>query len=273
MKKNLFFLVAIAISSLLAVSCGNKKTVETTKKVIPAVNYPGTVKTISDTVPVFKKKTYKGKICATGKEYTGTYWKQNGDSVISHTYVEQGPAVPADSLAAWAGNTTIVTDCDDNYGGGNTGGTNTGSNGSGFWRFFLNWLLPILLALIALILLIRGISWLINNWPAGKNNSSSKKTESMNNNSAADPNRIAALTTMISTLKGTDGTGKGMVKDGCLEMVVGEAKASVNIRIKNTGSGSVYVGDHMKVKLENSGNIGVNPEPKKEEPAAPGNQA
>ncbi len=156
-----------------------------------------------------------------------------------------------------------------------SGTSNSGSSGSGFWDFLLNWILPILLGLIVLVLIIRGISWLANN-PTKRNSNSSSKNESMDN-SAANPTRIAALNAMICNLKGSDGKGKGMVKSNHptegFEVVAGKVKSSAGVYFKNSGSNvNIYIGD--KIHLENSGNTGMpTAEPKKDEPATPAAQA
>ncbi|MCC7436383.1 hypothetical protein IT402_00695 [Candidatus Nomurabacteria bacterium] len=255
MKRILFSLaIVIAIISIVSCSNNNKKIVDEYSPEIPTLYYAGYDTTVSSSYNSFEKKNYTKTICATGKKVNGKYWALSGKDTIYLSVTKQGPEVPRDSVLAWfKGTTKIVSD-------GN--GATTSSVNDWWW-------LPWILGLAALALLIWFIWWLFNQIPNRNNiDSSNKKDSVMSNNSAANPDRIAALTAMIATMKGTDGVGKGTVKDGNLEMVVGEAKASINIRIRNTGSGSVYVGDHMKVKLTNSGNIGCNPDESKKDVTA-----
>lgn len=274
MKKNLFFLAVIA---LLAVSCGNKKTAETTKKQFPKLYYAGEKVTTSDTAAVFNKKTVQWTVCGTDKTVKGTIYRPAGDTVFSHTITAQGNPVPDDSLNAWAGNTTVYADRPTVNNGGRNSGTSNGGSGSGPDLSWLWWVLAALVTLGAIWL----ASWLIKNWP--EKNSSPKNKTGMTNNSAANPAILAGLNETINRLKGVDGKGKGSIKynhptEG-FEVTAGKGKSSAGVYIENSGNNVNFYFSGTKMKLENSGNTGMpaaepkKDEPKKEEPAAPGTQA
>ncbi len=292
MKSLFSFVAGIALIGL-ATSCSSdsvkKATVTETKKEFPSLYHAGPQITVSDTVKVYEKKTYKGKVCATGEEYTGKYWKLKGDSVISHTFTVQGEQMSPDSLAALAGNTIVNnTDCPDNSQSSSTtkkddvsddsnsssdsfgsGGTSNPSAGSGPDFNWLKNLLAILFALLCIGLLIWGLWWLFKQKPQERtNNSSQQKTKFMSTD-ASNQERINALNGIIAGIKGPNGEGKGMIEDKTTEgfkIVVGEGeKPSTPITIFNKGNNVNIIIGSGDIKANRS--IGA-VEPKKDEPVA-----
>lgn len=147
---------------------------------IPELYYKGSDTTIVDSSQAFEKKSYRGTVCATGKQYNGTYWKLNGLKRNFHYVSQQGKKVPFDSIIKWKSSKSdapgrVSPDVKNNR-------TSSSSQEPFSWDWlkkFLQGLLGIAILLICLWLLYHLAKWLLEN--LGRTSSTKTKSSAVEN--------------------------------------------------------------------------------------------
>lgn len=269
MKKVFNSLAFVAVIAFFATSCSDNASQKRSTKSLPnTISVPVSYQT--DTVVNVTEKTVKTapRYSCSGNKLKQPKLVAVSTKSVPMTISQSGEKVVNVNLKDYIDSTGSIDGIPvgNNESSSSTSGSNSTSNpslGSGTDLSWLWWPAGILI-LIALIWLA---AWLIKNWPERaqrNNNNSSSQTNFMTTN-AANPNKIDQLNTMLATLKGTSGEGKGMVKDTKegYEVVVGEVKTTPTVTVTNSSNVNIYFGS---ATLTNSNNNGA--EPKKNEPAA-----